>query len=307
MVAVVPARIGDNQVLMKRDPEYINRLQLVGSPQLVKAWIEGDWTSVEGAFFECWSEARHVLRPVPLPNEWGRYRAADWGSASPFCVLWFAIVQDDWKHPDGKTLPRGAIVCHREWYGTKDPAAGGLPGLKLTADAVGAGIVKRESVDPKLLMAVLDPSAFAADGGPSIAETMNGVLLKARLAPFAEADNKRVSSVQGKDRRGAMGGWDAVRARLIGIEGGKRPMLYFFSTCVACCRTLPVLQHDPMKAEDLDTASEDHAADAVRYACMARPWLKPAPPPDAEPKIGYQVYSDADMDPTHDSKALKTL
>jgi hypothetical protein len=45
-------------------------------------------------------------------------------------------------------------------------------------------------------------------------------------------------------------------------------------------RTIPVLQHDPMKPEDLDTNSEDHAADMVRYATMARPWLKVPKPVD---------------------------
>ena len=36
-------------------------------------------------------------------------------------------------------------------------------------------------------------------------------------------------------------------------------MIYCFSTCVASIRTIPVLQHDPARAEDLDTTAEDHA------------------------------------------------
>jgi hypothetical protein len=305
LVAVIPARIGNNQILMQRDPEYINRLQLVGSAQLVKAWVDGDWTSVEGAFFDCWSEAKHVLRPVELPKEWSRYRSGDWGSAAPFCFLWFAVVQDDWKHPDGRTLPRGALVTYREWYGTRDPSAGGLKGLKLTAEQVGDGIVHREKADPKLIMAVLDPSAFAEDGGPSIGEGINAKLLKANMPPFGPADNKRVSATQGTERRGPMAGWDQMRARLIGHDG--KPMLYFFASCKACCRTLPVLQHDEAKAEDLDTQSEDHAADAVRYGCMARPWLKPSPKAKDEPKNGYQAYNDEEMNPNFDSQMLKTM
>ena len=70
--------------------------------------------------------------------------------------------------------------------------------------------------------------------------------------------------------RGALGGWDLVRARLNGQDGA--PMLYAFSTCVDMIRTLPVLQHDPDRPEDLDTEAEDHAADEVRYACASRPW-----------------------------------
>ena len=67
-----------------------------------------------------------------------------------------------------------------------------------------------------------------------------------------------------------MGGWDQLRARL---KGDERPMLYFFSTCTHTIRTLPALQHDDAKPEDVDTNGEDHAADETRYACMSRPWM----------------------------------
>jgi len=50
-------------------------------------------------------------------------------------------------------------------------------------------------------------------------------------------------------------------------------MLVVFSTCVDTIRTLPVLQHDADRPEDLDTHSEDHAPDEIRYACMSRPWV----------------------------------
>ena len=59
-----------------------------------------------------------------------------------------------------------------------------------------------------------------------------------------------------------MGGWDQMRSRLIG-EGDDRPMLVCFSTCEQSIRTIPVLQHDKDKIEDLDTDGEDHAADGI--------------------------------------------
>jgi hypothetical protein len=40
---------------------------------------------------------------------------------------------------------------------------------------------------------------------------------------------------------------------------------------------VPVLQHDPTRAEDLDTNAEDHIADETRYACLSRPLIA-APP-----------------------------
>src|SRR5262245_26574971 len=47
--------VRDNKVLLQKDPEYINRLYMVGHPTLVKAWLDGDWSAVESAFFPEWN------------------------------------------------------------------------------------------------------------------------------------------------------------------------------------------------------------------------------------------------------------
>jgi hypothetical protein len=111
---------------------------------------------------------------------------------------------------------------------------------------------------------------------------MNKVLLRHKLAPFRPADNKRVA------RAGALGGWDIMRQRLVGREGV--PMIYFFSTCKDAIRTIPALQHDPDKPEDVQTESEDHAGDEVRYACMSRPWIKAAPATEPLPRHETHLY-----------------
>jgi hypothetical protein len=257
----IPSRVQNNRILLAHDPDYINRLHLVGSPELVRAWLDGDWSAVEGAYFPEFRAELHVVAPLPLPDHWTRFRAMDWGSARPFSVGWYAV--SDGTLPQ---FPTGALVKYREWYGSD-----GTPntGLKLTAEEVARGIKDREAGD-RIAYGVLDPAAFARDGGPSIAERMmgGGVI-------FRPADNKRVA------RGGAMGGWDMLRARL---KGDDRPMLYFFATCTDTIRTLPALQHDAGRPEDVDTDSEDHAADELRYACMSRPWTssktKPKQAPD---------------------------
>ena len=66
-----------------------------------------------------------------------------------------------------------------------------------------------------------------------------------------------------------------MRARMRGEDD--RPMIYCFSTCVDSIRTIPILQHDANKAEDLDSNMEDHAADEWRYACMSRPYTLQQP------------------------------
>lgn len=263
----IRAQLEDNPSMMEDDPEYESRLEGLGSEAQVKAMRWGDWDIVEGAFFDNFDRRRHVLRPVAMPEHWTRFRAADWGSARPFSVGWYAVPTDDWQHPDGMVIPRGALIRYREWYGVRTNPDGTFEpnvGLKMTAEEVGRGVKHLERED-KISYGVLDPAAFSQDGGPSIAERM----MLAGVA-FRRADNARIA------RAGAMGGWDQTRARLNGDADG-RAMLYFFANCHHVIRTLPVLQHDETKVEDVMTESEDHAADEVRYACMSRPWIAPAP------------------------------
>jgi hypothetical protein len=140
-------------------------------------------------------------------------------------------------------------------------------GRKVPAETVADRIRQLEHNDGRIAYGVLDPAAFASDGGPSIAERM-----ARRGVYFRRADNARVPA------RGALGGWDQLRARLVG-EGG-RPGIYVFSTCADTIRTLPALQHDAGRPEDVDSDGEDHAADEVRYACMSRPFVpRPVVPP----------------------------
>ena len=250
----IPARVSDNRLLLDNDPGYISRLKASGSPELVRAWLEGDWSVVTGAYFSEFSVTRHVIAPFEIPSHWVRFRAMDWGSAKPFSVGWYAV-------SDGEMTeyPRGAIIKYREWYGMKPNTPN--VGLKLTAEQVADGILEREAEGEKIDMSVIDPAAFAQDGGPSIAERIAG-----RGVFFQRADNARVGP------RGAMGGWDLLRARLVGEDD--RPMLFFFSTCTHTIRTLPALQHDEKRPEDVDTDGEDHAGDETRYACSARPWVR---------------------------------
>jgi hypothetical protein len=275
----IPSKVGDNRFL---GAQYIQQLKASGSETLVRAWLEGDWSVIEGAFFDCWNTALHVIRPFEIPGDWLRFRSADWGSAKPFSVGWWAVVGDDFQTESGFVLPRGSMVRYREWYGASAPNTG----LKLTAEEVARGIVEREPKDEngnpleKITYSVMDPAAFAVDGGPSIAERMGNLKVH-----FSRADNKRVS------QRGALGGWDMMRARL---KGEERPMIYTFSTCVDSIRTIPALQHDPDKPEDLDTDGEDHAGDEWRYACMSRPWV-PKPVTQANPQHMFVAQPDGSV------------
>lgn len=291
----IPSKVQDNKYL---GADYIANLQMAGSANLVRAWLEGDWSVIEGAFFPEWSNEKHVISPFVIPPHWLRFRSMDWGSASPFSVGWWAVVGDDYQIGDERVrllpnaqsegvslqgqshvLPRGSLVRYREWYGASSPNVG----LKMPAEEVGHEIARREREDNPITYGVLDPAAFASDGGPSIAERIARAGIR-----FRPADNKRVAA------RGAMGGWDQVRSRLLG--NGKRPQIYFFSTCTDAIRTLPALQHDPDKPEDVDTDSEDHAPDEIRYACMSRPFVRQAEPKPTDKILGIGTHNQVTWD-----------
>ena len=242
-VMFIPSRVQDNRILLANDPGYIGRLKGVGSPELVRAWLEGDWNVVTGAYFPEFG-LRHIIQPISLPGQWLRFRSMDWGSAKPFSVGWWAV--SDGTLPQ---FPAGALIRYREWYGSSEPNVG----LKMTAQEVAKGIRAREIEG--VAYSVGDPAMFQEDGGPSIAEEFNkqGVYLQ-------PADNSRIA------------GWNELRARLKGEDD--KPLIYVFSTCRDTIRTLPAIQHDEKRPEDVDSDGEDHAPDEIRYACMSRPWFR---------------------------------
>jgi len=269
----IPAKIADNPALLYGDPNYISRLKSAGSPELVRAWLEGDWNVIEGAYFPEFSLQRHVVPWFAPRPHWLRFRSADWGSAHPFSIDWWAVVPEDHPLGDGRVMPKGAIYQYRQWYGMVP----GKPnvGLKLTAEEVAKGIVARELDDrgirEEVTYGVLDPGAFGVISGPSVGETLNS-----HGAYFRRAENSRVITASGPRR---WGGWDQVRWRLKG-DGDGRPMIYFAATCRDMIRQFPLAQHDPDKMEDLDTDVEDHSLDSCRYACLSRPWVPDLRPPE---------------------------
>lgn len=244
----IPSKLKDNPKLLYSQPTYVLQLRQTGSAELVRAWLEGDWNSVQGAYFSDFQYEKHVLGAgflAEIPRHWTRFRAMDWGSAKPFSVGWYAV-------SDGALgLPSGAMIKYREFYGWN-----GKPneGLKMSAAAVARAIMAfdREDQDKGLSISygLADPSIFAEDGGPSIAEMMLG-----EKCQWARADNKRIP------------GWEQMHTRF----QADPPLLYFLETCEHTIRTLQLVGHDDTKPEDLDSEAEDHALDETRYACNSRP------------------------------------
>ena len=225
----IPARLTDNPYLMQ-DGRYEAMLRSLPEVER-KRLLDGDWDVAEGAAFPEFSKHRHVVEPFEVPPNWPRIRAADYGYASPSCVLWGAIDWDD------------NIWIYKELYVKQH-----------TAEQLADKILEMEQLDPVPYYAVLDSSCWNKTGfGPSIAESM--MRLGVRWTP--------------SDRNRLMGKME-IHRRLADNPLTKLPRIRIFNTCVNTVRQLAGIPLSKTNSEDVDTKAEDHAYDALRYMTMTR-------------------------------------
>ena len=264
----IQSLVTDNKALMKAQPDYFNQLMSL-PPKKRRAWLYGDWNVYEGQIFEDFREEpdmtaaeeagvtltaeelkrerrfTHVIEPFEVPREWTICRSFDWGYNKPFSVGWWAVDYN------------GTVYRILELYGCTDTPN---EGVKWTPAQLFAEVQRIENehrwLKGKKIRGVADPAIWDAQYGESIAETATkyGVY-------FEKGDHERLP------------GWMQVHYRFAFDEQGL-PMMYVFSNCRAFIRTIPLLQYDEHRPEDLDTDGEDHVADEVRYFLMSRP-IKP--------------------------------
>ncbi len=229
----IPAKLEDNPYLMQTDDYYA---MLSSLPEIQKRqFLEGDWDAFENSSFPEFNKTIHTVDAFDIPKSWSKFRSCDWGYSSPACCLWFAV---DWDNN---------LWVYRELYTTR-----------VTADRFAKMVMDLEQGE-YIKYGILDSSTWARRGdvGPSIAETM--IVEGCRWRP---ADRSPKSRVNGKMELHKRLKIDAVT---------ESPQLKFFNNCKNLIRTLPLLPVDKHNPEDVDTYSEDHAYDALRYGVMSRP------------------------------------
>ena len=259
----VKANIFDNNVLMQANPDYIKMLEAL-PPQKRKAHLYGDWDVYEGQVFEelrndpeHYADRRytHVIDPFDVPDTFTIYRAFDWGYSKPFAMSYYAVDYD------------GRAYMILEYYGCRNSEPD--VGVRMTPDEVFSEVKRIESEHPWLsgrtIYGVADPAIWSKETGISVAETAEKYGIY-----FEKGDNKRIP------------GWLQIHERLK-FDSDGIPMLYIFKNCTNMIRTLPLLQYDEKKAEDVDTTGEDHLADSLRYFCNFRP-IKPTKPAEVKEK-----------------------
>ena len=233
----IPAKLADNPTMTENDPLYAAKLEGLGGA-LARAMLDGDWDCIDGAYFDNFDKTKHIIEPFFSPPEWFKIRAFDWGYSKPFCVLWGAVSDGSLVDCGGikRSFPRGAIIIYREFYGCTGKAN---EGLKMHAGDI-AKNTKEMQQGEKMNDMVADPAIFDVSSGESIMEQMSKEKIHWR-----PADNKRIA------------GWQQIRARFSGQDD--KPLLYFTNNCKNLIRTLPIMQYDNTKPEDLNSDLEDHA------------------------------------------------
>lgn len=251
--AFIQALVTDNQALMDTQPGYLRSLEKL-PPKIRDAWLHGSWDVYQGQFFEEFADRpdhyedrqwTHVIEPFEIPDSWKIYRSFDWGYNKPFSCGWWAVDHD------------GVAYRILELYGCTQTPNEGVKWHKYRVFNEIARIEREHRwLAGKNIIGIADPACWNAETGESIADSAGkcGVY-------FSPGDNARLP------------GWMQVHYRLAFDDNGY-PMLYIFRNCKAFIRTIPILQYDDHKPEDLNTAGEDHVADEVRYFCMSRP-IKP--------------------------------
>ena len=249
----IPARLKDNPYL-SRQGDY--EAMLLSLPeQQRRQLLDGDWDIKEGAAFTEFDRNLHVIEPYRIPSNWVKFRACDYGYGSYSAVLWFAVA------------PSEQIIVYRELYVSK-----------VLATDLADKVLELEAEDGNIKYGVLDSSLWhkRGDTGPSLAEQM--IMRGCRWRP---SDRSKGSRVAGKNE---------VHRRLQVDEFTEEPRMVFFNNCVNTVSQLPAIPLDKKNPEDVDTHSEDHLYDALRYGIMSRPRFSVFDyDPHGAPSMGMRV------------------
>ncbi|MCG7852175.1 MAG: Hint domain-containing protein [Methanosarcinaceae archaeon] len=258
---MVSSTVKDNPYLWNNDPDYVT--WLLSLPEVLKkAWYEGNWDIAIGSFFgDVWDARKHVVKriqPKHVPKDWEIRRAFDWGSSTPFCLLWYTISDGDPMH-NGEQFPKGAIIILWEFYGQKE--GGNLnEGMKWSSIQVAQAIRRKEiemGIFDRVIAGPADNQIYANTDG----EDSNLYINFEREGVLFTRSNKSPGSTKV--------GLEQIRTRMVGRDG--MPLMYFTEDCPNSISTIPELARHPTKMDEIDDGQIDHACDTCKYIALYHP------------------------------------
>lgn len=235
-------------------PDFFKTLEQVkiNKPKRYACYVLNSWDETVGQFFGEFDRKIHSCKPFEISNEYKIYQCLDWGYAKPLACKWWAVA------PNGTSA-----YCIREYYVTEKISPVAAAEIHALSKAMfGDYYIK----DRKITCMYADPSIFAKRGDSSdksIADDFMAVLQEKgddgrviRL-PIYPSKNDRVQ------------GWGIFRD-MLAVQADGEPRAKWFDHCTHSIDTIPMMQYDDHKPEDMDSDLEDHACDADRYFFIER-------------------------------------
>jgi phage terminase large subunit len=234
----VSARVTDNRW---NNPEYIRVLQGLSGWQR-RAWLDGDWDIAAGQFFTT------LRREVHVVEDFDDTRAREWFCAMDYGFAHYTVVLLGCTDGDGNLF---VVDEHAErlWLPQRH-----APAIKAMLARHKIGDRKLELGDLKRFVAGADVFSRQSDGTTVAAQyAKQGITLR-------PANTDRLN------------GWAEIMTRFGDVEANIRPTLFIHQRCGRLIETLPALQHDPNRPEDVlkidaddDGVGGDDCADCLRY------------------------------------------
>lgn len=239
----LPSKIDDNTFLMERDPGYKERL-LTLSEKDQKALLYGDWDIFDGQYFSEFRAEDHVIDPFPIPAEWRRYRAIDYGLDMLACV--FVAVDST-----------GCAYVYKETGGSN-----------LSIGVAAKQVTDFTEREEKIYCTLAPPDLWNRSQETG----------KSKALLFDEGG--LVLTKSNNDREA---GWLSIKEMLRKDVNGE-PRLKIFSNCRELIKCLPALIIDEKKPTDCSTEPHEftHFPDALRYFAIY--WHTPGEPVDNTPR-----------------------
>lgn len=269
----IPAFATDNPTLLKNDPGYLARMEMLPEAER-RAKIYGDWWTFAGQVFREFRNenfpgeppnAIHVGPPVRLPEWWPRFYHLDWGTSAAAAGYWGCLAPNsklyiyreyfekgkkvyDWGN-DFKALSFGENIrrvglCHSAFAQRGDEYTlaqqfrkySGVEPFNSGRDRIGGKSLLHEFLRWKPLAHIkLDRSEFDQTLAEKIYRFYGEEKFKEYMAHFAEPEPE------------------------VNI-----PRLYIFDTCPQLIECIPLCVYDETNTEDVAEWNGDDSYDSLR-------------------------------------------
>ena len=252
----IPARVFDNEDLLRRNPKYVQKLMRLPEYRR-RALLEGAWDIYEGQFFGMWRSDVHVIpsrRHEPPPTSWKTLAALDYGSVT--------VVQFMTKAPDG------TIINFAECYTTAE-----TPEEK--ALAICEVIAERQLWNLEIFYDVDLAHSHKVYGAIETPLKIFKHIFNERFG--TKAPRLRIVSKKRIENFAFRAACNEMMKNYLSWaadEQGKivrRPKYLVTSDCKHLIATLPELMHDPDSYKGLDfdqDVGEDHPYDAAKMGLV---------------------------------------